>query len=361
MDIETCKSNIVKKLSNQDCFKNYFPKFSHNSEHYIETSTPEISLYLFNNAFIDITSSCIVLKDKLVTYRVKEERVNEGFVTVHNDKNAKINFKAKVEELEEGFFLGGNGSWNWFHFLIEILPKLTLFDNKYSRILLVNDIILKTPSMKKVLDIVSENKFEIKYLSSHRTYSIKKLYYINDFNHVQFNRFDKLIKAEGTFYNTGITRNFSNLVSDKLSINNNLSEKIFLYRKNTHRIAENQDQILEYLKNFGFIPVCLEELSIDEQASYFKNAKFIVGISGAAWSNMLFCRNHPKAICFVPDNAKEFTPFSNLAKIFDVDFYVQFYANDGVHTDSNFIINFEKFVELFNYVYEKYDTTHTNF
>ncbi|SHL02441.1 glycosyltransferase family 61 protein [Chryseobacterium polytrichastri] len=349
-NIENCKVNIVQKLFDRGEFKNYFPKIFNKDELYNEVLTPEVSLYQFNNAYIDINSSSILLKENLVTFRTKDERFNEGFIKFHNNKHAKIEKKAEIEELNEGLFLGGNGSWNWFHFLIEIIPKLTLFKEQYTNILFVNQIILKIPSMKRILDVLVENKFEIKYLSSEKTYFIKELYYINDFNHVQFNRFDKLITSDGTFYNAEITRNFSNLVSEKLLIKDNLPDKIFLYRKNTHRVAENQDRILEFLKDFGFVAVCLEELSIDEQASYFRTAKFIIGITGAAWSNMLFCRNQPKAICFVPDNAEEFTAFSNLAKIFRVDFYAQLYKNDGAHTNSNFIINFEKFVELFNYV-----------
>ncbi|WP_347218636.1 glycosyltransferase family 61 protein, partial [Chryseobacterium sp.] len=268
------------------------------------------------------------------------------------DEDARIDIKLRPEKLEEGFFLGGNGSWNWFHFLIEIMPKLTLF-NGQTNILLVNDIVLEIPSMKKILEILAGNTYEIKYLNSEKTYFVKNLYFINDFNHVQFNRFDGLIKAEGTFYHHKITRNYSDFIVKSLSIKKELPEKIFLYRKNTHRIAENQDQIVEYLKSFGFVPVCLEELSIDEQASYFQNAKFIIGISGAAWANMLFCRNHPKAICFIPDNAKEFSAFSNLAKIFDVNYYAQLYINEGAHTNSNFMINFDEFTELFNDLNEK--------
>lgn len=346
-DIEDCRKNIIQKLFGKNIFKNYFPNYLNENKKYIETLMPEISIYKFKNAFIDINSSAILCQNKLITYRTENERFNEGFITVHNAKYAKVDNKTIVN-LDEGFFLGGNGSWNWFHFLIEIMPKLILFNEKLSRVLFVNEIILKTPSMKKILETASENKFEIKYLNSDKTYFIKKLYLINDFNHVQFNRFDQFIKAEGTFYHIETTRNFSDLILKKLSIRKDMPEKIFLYRKNTHRIAENQDQILEFLKDFGFVPISLEEFNIDEQASYFKEAKFIVGISGAAWANMLFSRNKPKAICFVPDNAKEFSAFSNLAEIFDVDFHAQPYLNEGNHANSNFIINFEKFVELFN-------------
>lgn len=351
-DIENYKDNIVQKLIDQNVFKNYLPRFLNTDEQYIETITPEISLYHFTNVQIDLKSSAILLNNELIVYRSKEERFNEGFISSHNDEEAKIDIKLKPEVLEEGFFLGGNGSWNWFHFLIEIMPKLTLYKGE-TNILLVNEIVLEIPSMKKILEILTGNKYKIKYLNSDKTYYVGNLYYINDFNRVQFNRFDGLIKAEGTLYNYKITRNFSDLILEKLSIKKDVPEKIFLYRKNTHRIAENQDQILEYLKNFGFEPICLEELNLNEQASYFKNAKFIIGISGAAWANMLFCRNHPKAICFIPDNAKGFSAFSNLAKIFDVNYHAQLYINDGAHTNSNFMINFDQFIKLFNDLNEK--------
>ncbi|BFO65962.1 glycosyltransferase family 61 protein [Chryseobacterium sp. KCF3-3] len=351
-DIIDCKQQTIQKLAEENKTKTYLSKFLNIEERYIEVVSPEVSLYQFEDAYIDINSSSILQNDNLITHRSEGERFNEGFVNFHNDKHAKI-IKKEVEELEEGFFLGGNGSWNWFHFLIEIMPKITLLNPKYTSTVLVNDIVLKVPSMKKILDLFIINKFDVKYLNPGKTYHVKKLYHINDFNHIQFNRFDNLIKAEGAFYNTEITYNFSNYILEKLVINDELPKKLFLYRKNTHRIAENQDQILEYLKKFDFVPICLEELSIEEQASYFKNAEFIIGISGAAWTNLIFCRNQPKAICFTADNAVDFNAFSNLAYIFNVDFYAHLYVNEGLHTNSNFTIIFDKFIELFNYINEK--------
>lgn len=351
-DITDYTEQKIEKIADKNRSKTYLPKFINAKEECVKIATPEISIYQFNNVYIDINSSSLLYKDALVTYRTNGERFNEGFVVAHNDKDAKVNTK-NIVELEEGFFLGGNGSWNWFHFLIEIMPKITLFKEKYSSIIFVNEIILKTPSMMKILELFTQNKFTVKYLNQNKTYYINTLYHINDFNHIQFNRFDKLIGAEGTFYNTEITYNFSDILLEKLAIRKKSHDKLFLYRKNTHRIAENQDQIVEYLKNFGFIPICLEELDIEEQAGYFQHAKFIIGISGAAWTNMIFCRNKPKAICFVPDNAKNSAVFSNLAKMFDVDLYEQLYSNEGLHTNCDFIINFEMFVELFKYINEK--------
>ncbi|SFN48144.1 Protein of unknown function [Chryseobacterium oleae] len=345
-DIDRCRQQAVQKIFEKSNFKNYLPKRLNTEERCIETDVPEVFIYQFEDAYISIASSAIWVKDHLITYRSKGERFNEGFVTAHNNMDAKVVLK-ETEELEEGFFLGGNGSWNWFHFMIEMMPKMMLFDEKYTRTIFVNEIVLKIPSMQTILEIFTKNRFTVKYLNQDKTYFVKKVYYMNDFNHIQFNRFDGQIKADGTFYNAETIRRFSDKIIENLPEKTGLPTKLFLYRKNTHRIASNQDEIMDYLKEFGFVPVCLEELSIDEQASYFKNAEYIIGISGAAWTNMIFCRNHPRAISFVAENAESFTAFSNLGRIFDVDFHIQLYNNNGLHSDSNFIINFEDFKELF--------------
>lgn len=348
-DIENCKENILEKISGPDIFRCNLPKRLNTKESYVDNQVPEVSVYQFDNVYVDITSSAFWTGNDLVVYRSSGERFNEGFVIAHNDKHAKVTQK-NTEQLDEGFFLGGNGSWNWFHFLIEIMPKLLIFNEKYTQTIFVNEVVKQTPGMQSVLEILAKDKFTVRYLSPEKTYHAKKLYYINDFNHVQFNHFDGEIKADGTFYNTEITRRFSDKTLNNLETEEELPDRIFLYRKNTHRVAANQDKILNYLKDFGFVPICLEDIPLEQQAGYFKNARFIIGISGAAWSNMLFCRNQPKAICFTPENAASFSAFSSLGHIFEVDFYTQLYNNSGLHSDSNFIINFEEFNELFKYI-----------
>lgn len=348
-DIESCKENALEKIVDRGTFKSSLPKQMHTENIPTENPTPEVSVYRFDNALTDISSSAFWVKDTLITYRTPGERFNEGFVKVHDSRNAKV-IRKEIEQLDEGFFLGGNGSWNWFHYMVEIMPKLLFFNPKHTQTIFVHEAAQDTPGMQTVLKILTEGQFTIQYLSPEKTYQVKKLYYINDFNHVQFNRFDGQIKAEGTFYHAEMTRRFSDKILTYFPEKNGLPDKIFLYRKNTHRVAANQDQILEYLKDFGFIPICLEELPLEQQAGYFKNASFIIGISGAAWTNMLFCRNQPKALCFTPENSVSFSAFSSLGRIFEVDFYTQLYKNSGLHSDSNFIINFEEFKELFKYI-----------
>lgn len=352
-DITTFNYNIINRFFYASTFLSFYPKFIKVDEKSEQIKTPEISLYKFQNILINADSSALIFNNNLVVNRTDGERYDEGFVKTHNNDHAKV-FFYNIENLDEGFFLAGNGSWNWFHFIIEILPKLLLLSKSQTNVILVSDIILQIPSMQHILEIINEKQFEIKYLDRGKTYFVKNLYHINDFNHVQFNRYDGLIKAKGTYYNKEMLCRYSDTILNKITLEKKETPtKIFLYRKNTHRIAQNQDEILDYLKNFGFIAVCLEDLAVEEQIYYFKNAKFIVGISGAAWSNLIFCRNKPKAICFIPNNVIESTVFSNLAKISNVNMLNQSYESDKYHYSSGFNIDFSEFKLLFKTLFNE--------
>lgn len=346
VDVGSLKNDIIEKFYTDTVYTSHLPKVTLEGDRKIKMNVPSVSLYYFKDAVVNIDSTGILYKDKIVVTRTDEERFNEGFLSCHNQYYGKV-FYEKITDLEEGFFLGGNGSWNWFHFIIEILPKLMLLQPNTTKTLLVSEIVLKIPSMTKALDYIINENYNILYLKRNQSYHVKKLYYVNDFNHIQFNRFDHLITGEGTYYNKELTCRYSDVLIKQIPSINHSPSYLFLYRKNTHRIANNQEEILEFLKPYGFKPICMEELSFEEQVNYFKNAKFIIGISGAAWTNLLFCRNSPKAICFLTSNAAEASAFSNLASFFNVNLLHLLYENDENHYSSNFEINLSQFKLLF--------------
>ncbi|WP_407403371.1 glycosyltransferase family 61 protein [Chryseobacterium sp.] len=316
----------------------------------IKTPTPDVKLFKFNNALIHADSSSILIGSNLLVNRYQDERYNEGFVKVHNQQYAKIKYD-DVETISEGFFLGGNGSWNWYHYLIEILPKILLYEKLPSTIL-ISDVVKKFPTMQAALDLLIGDNCKIIYLSRNKSYRVGELYYINNFNHLQFNRFDNQILGIGTYYNKKILTRFSDTLLRKINPDSRSDTKFFLYRKNTHRIAKNQEELKYFLEKEGFITICLEELTLEQQVSIFYNATFIVGISGAAWTNLIFCRNKAKAICFIPDNAKEFSAFSNLAKLSGVEFYGSYYKNEGNHISNNFDLDLFTFKQLYSQINE---------
>lgn len=357
--IDKLDKQIVEVLFEANSFTSYLPKEVGAEEQSVHVKMPQIALYAFNNAIVHAHSSAIYWNNQLVVSKGQDERINEGYLKYHNQDYGKIVYGSEMEEIEHGFFLAGNGTWNWFHYLVEILPKLILLQAKHCKVLLVSDTVLKIPNMQAILELlVQPTDFSIKYLASNKAYKVNTLLYINDFNHVQFNRFDNLIKYQDTYFNAGVLQSFvdqlwSRVNDEAMHPAGHYPAKIFLYRKQTHRIAANQDAILAMLAKDGFEAVSMDEKSVFEQLNYFKNAQFIIGISGAAWANLIFCSNRPKAICFLPNNAHEFCVYSNLAKIFKVDYNAFYYDSEQAHYASDFNIDIVQFAKCYKQLNEK--------
>lgn len=55
------------------------------------------------------------------------------------------------------------------------------------------------------------------------------------------------------------------------------------------RIIINEHNLIKHLESKGFVTVVLEELTIQEQAQLFNNAKTIVAADGASLTNLIFC------------------------------------------------------------------------
>jgi hypothetical protein len=86
-------------------------------------------------------------------------------------------------------------------------------------------------------------------------------------------------------------RMFSNLPdvgSEKLSF----SSKIYISRpKSAGRQVINEDDVLEALTPFGFVPYTLENISFSDQVRLFSQAEIVVAPHGAGLTNIVFAQN----------------------------------------------------------------------
>ena len=64
------------------------------------------------------------------------------------------------------------------------------------------------------------------------------------------------------------------------------------------RIIENEEEVRKYLITNNFIPVKLHDLKFIEQVNLFYNADCVVGLHGAGFVNLVFCKHGTKVIEF---------------------------------------------------------------
>jgi capsular polysaccharide biosynthesis protein len=68
-------------------------------------------------------------------------------------------------------------------------------------------------------------------------------------------------------------------------------ERLYLSRADSgHRRVLNETQVLEFLKDRGFVSVSLESMSVTQQALLLHSAKVVVAPHGAGLANLVFCR-----------------------------------------------------------------------
>ena len=108
--------------------------------------------------------------------------------------------------------------------------------------------------------------------------------------------------------------------------------------------------IIPFFEKEGFQAIYLEDYSLEEQISIFYQAEFIVGPSGAAWSNLIFCQSGAKGISWLSEELSNFSVFSTLAKIFKCD--LKFVLSDQLEKEgdihSNYTIKLTNLISLYN-------------
>ncbi|MBI5971506.1 MAG: glycosyltransferase family 61 protein [Deltaproteobacteria bacterium] len=257
-----------------------------------------------------------------------------------------IRHKDSGKGIEEGIMLSANYSYNYYHFVCEILPKFNLLNEMHvpkSAPLLVDDVVADVPQFKELLDFFNAEGREIIYLKKGYGYKIKRLYYLSFINVIPPNYKD-VDAADFTDFQFD-TRGIDFLRNKLLRLRGpaNHPKRIFLSRQNASRLRRyNEDEVINVFKKYDFEVVTLESWSISEQVSLFNNAEFIAGATGAAFTNIIFCSPNCKILCFQPKR-NDISAFSTIAKYLRLDLQCLGDDEDGrrdIHV--NFTIDVDK-------------------
>ncbi|WP_010630780.1 glycosyltransferase family 61 protein [Sporolactobacillus vineae] len=96
-------------------------------------------------------------------------------------------------------------------------------------------------------------------------------------------------------------------------------KRIYISRKWSRKIT-NEDLLMEIIYKYGFEKVELESLSVEEQVHLFSSAEAIIGVHGAALTNLTFCRPGTKVLeIFAPNYI--IAHFYGISSMGDLDYY----------------------------------------
>lgn len=308
----------------------YGPHFIHQAQSTENVCLPDIHFYVFEKARVCATSSSVILNDKQV---IIERAIGPdqskydfagGHIIAHSGDTAVVHL-GKQENIRKGIFLGGNGSFNYYHWMVEILTRLeflTELPEHFQKFpLLVSEDAVCIPSFRETLDLFAKG-CELIVLSKQLSYMVDELIYINSPNNLPFNLTgnQKFKSAYVTIDKLSIDYLRKVALKDVLSMSAlaNYPTRIFLCRKGGLR-NYNQDEVFDYLSGIGFTKVFMEDISFLEQVRTIHIADYIVGPTGAAWTNLIFCRAGAKGLCWMADEFGDFSAYSSIADIVGVD------------------------------------------
>lgn len=254
--------------------------------------------------------------------------------------------------LDRGILWTGNYTFNYYHLTIEIMPRLQYVD-QYVPLdvpLIVDSQMVRFPQFRELIALFNRSGRPIIEIEYEQRCRFGTLYYPSLPSNIipNIKRGKRSVLTDTLFDRSAleyVRQTVLNVKSDR-----QFAKRIFLYRNSTLRLF-NQDEVFAALQPLGFEKIAIETLSLIDQAALFHHAEIIVGGSGAAFTNLLYCNSWSKAYILTNYRYDQIAVFSSLASVAGmVLFYITAYDNtlgkgsetESIHND--FDINPQKVV-----------------
>ncbi|MGC5743312.1 glycosyltransferase family 61 protein [Chryseobacterium sp. NFX27] len=333
---EYCTERI--KISEKQEAEIFLPKTFYAPQISVKTPKNAVEIFALQNVLCIPNSTYFLnLKKDKIFYEKwhDDDRITYVYNTTnliqHSMTLAKVKNYKNVYYDDEAIFLGGTFTFNYYHFLVDILSKVEFF--KYipdakNKLIIIDEEVQKVDNLKDLLMFFLKD-YKIVFLSNNKNYyQFKKLWHISSVNYAIPNimpgekyeaGFAKLSESSLQYLRKTA---FDNLDMSKVRIEP--IKKVFISRRSQYR-KYNDQEIFDTAKKYGFEEVFFEDLNIHEQIYLVNKADYIIGPTGAAWTNILFTNPGAKGLIWLSSVWGDFAIFSTLAKEIGLDLYFYIY------------------------------------
>lgn len=294
----------------------YFPQ---GDEKEYEFNSPAVYIAELKNVTVHGSSGLVFTEKKVLTdisANDTENRVQyrSGTIRRGNKKYFYVETSKDVDELDEAINLCGFAASNYYHLTLEILSRYeyvrryvgdrnipVLLDEDARRFPQYVELIGKVLADAKVIFVPEYKRIKCKNLiyPSMNTWMPMNVRKRNDFR-----------IADNLIAHSAITNIQKAAKEYRLSQGD---RKIFISRKNASfsRIV-NESEVAQLFKDNGYDVVCTEALTYRQQVELFSSARCIVGATGAAFTNVIYCNPGTVFGCIIP-RKYEFCIYSSIA------------------------------------------------
>lgn len=348
IDVNTYKQLFPEKISYiyQESIQLYYSsiKFYNSKLHPLLKETPGFKYAaVIEDTEVIGGSSVIILDEQYVLYDLKYalNNTNTDFTdeAIQYYNNDKIVMDANNIDgyFKNAITLINNYSSNYYHFVLEVIAKFEVLSKLSIPTevpLLIDNICLHVPQFRQAIELFNKDHREIKWVKKGLRYKVEFLYHIKCPNIIPPNYHQILkIKANHNLFDFTTLEFVRKNVLKKLPKDYKGYKRIFLSRKNASaRRTYNEEDVIKLVEKYNFSIIYVEEKSLEEQAAIFNEAELILGPTGAAFTNMIFCKSTCKIICFT-NYAIDLSIFSTIANLIGID--MQYIYDKTLTLDSN--------------------------
>lgn len=302
-----------------------------------------------NNGAV-ITSDDIFLSDVSVEFgRAK-----------FNSKEHPLFYKLKLKPPEElkGTIavVASPGSNIYAHWLFDILPRL---------------IVLRKSGLFDTIDklIINHDNLDFQRETLEKL-NLENIQFINSFRKPDFHiRAENLVVPsypnKHATVNKWVCDEVKGLFSKNNLPENSLASKfvkpnlrLYISRQNKPgRNFNNEDEVFNLLREYGFEKIQCENYSIAEKAGIFKNAEYVIGTHGSGLANVVFCKAGCKVINIFSPNYFD-TFLWSLANASELQYYYFFGEGEIPEIQDNrpnqnfdITVNMDRFKQLMTKVF----------
>lgn len=334
------------QISENQLSTSYAPKCINSTTLFQEVLLNNISAYKIKAARILLNTNAVYMPiDKTMYHEMWNDKEDILYLDYssknifrHNINQVRFSHKLANDVIDKGIFLGCTFVTNYYHFLLELVARVAYFEripNAKNYPILISDKVLEIESFKSIINIFF-NGYQVKYLNDTYIYEIKEAWYLTSPNSnlpnikcgTKFEIRHTKLRLESVQF---LRNKCFDYVLNSPRVEK-IYNKIFIKRKSDLR-GYNQDEIVNCATKYGFHCVYFEELSFVEQVKTMQYADYVIGPTGAAWTNLVFSKEGAKGLIWMGSNWGNISMFSTLAKMvnFDLNYIVYDSLSDDYH------------------------------
>jgi hypothetical protein len=311
-----------------------------------------------------VTGTGLVIKNRTLFLLDRGANPTKGFVSgtwpylTASNLNTSICDLRNLEKIQFdigfGYDLLGRNAANYFHSLIEYLPKI-LFSVDSKSTLIINS---EYPNaIKQAISILNEMNCSVIEIDRKHVVNVRRL----TSQSLPTSFYDSLAipHLKSMSFNIESLNSIRDLLLRRVG-KPLFSNKLILDRdQNTARSAKNFESLVSRLEDSSFQLIKMHELNLLEQINAFHFADTIVGVGGAHFANLIFSKPNQQVFCITSEGPAFWPGFQQLCAIFGLEFTGIMGKLQNLHFDSaldkyhgNFIVPDDSYSFIMDSIYK---------